>query len=51
MQYFSSGIAVSLCGIRFRVRVELEDDPDDPDAASLSDPQVGAPQAQERRHA
>ena len=31
MQYFSTGLALSLCGIRFRLRLELDEDPEDVD--------------------
>lgn len=30
MQYFSTGIAFSLSGLRFRVRIELDDEPAEP---------------------
>ncbi len=29
MQYFSTGLALSLSGLRFRVRIELDDDPEE----------------------
>jgi hypothetical protein len=51
MQYFSSGLALSLCGLRFRVRVELEDDPDDPDVAAIRDLETQATHYHERRRA
>jgi hypothetical protein len=38
MQYFSSGVALSLCGLRFRVRVELDDDPEDLDYVTIGHP-------------